>query len=63
MKSGPAATRFLLINSTKANPEGEGYVMGAGGGYRSARDLTVAATGTDAKRTGKLCAWSGQSSA
>ncbi len=30
MGSGPAATRFLLINSTKANPEGEGYVMGAG---------------------------------
>lgn len=32
MKSGPAATRFLLINSTKENPEGEGYVMGAGSG-------------------------------
>ncbi|GAB4452565.1 MAG: hypothetical protein OHK0029_03720 [Armatimonadaceae bacterium] len=32
MGSGPAATRFLLINSTKENPEGEGYVMGAGEG-------------------------------
>ncbi len=32
MGSGPANTRFLLINSTKENPEGEGYVMGAGGG-------------------------------
>jgi hypothetical protein len=32
MGSGPAATRFLLINSTIANPEGEGYVMGAGEG-------------------------------
>ena len=32
MGSGPANTRFLLINSTPANPEGEGYVMGAGGG-------------------------------
>lgn len=30
MGSGPAATRFLLINSTKKNPEGEGYIMGAG---------------------------------
>ena len=30
MGSGPAATRFLLINSTPENPEGEGYVMGAG---------------------------------
>ncbi len=32
MGSGPAATRFLLINSTPRNPEGEGYVMGAGTG-------------------------------
>lgn len=32
MGSGPAATRFLLINSTEKNPEGEGYVMGAGTG-------------------------------
>lgn len=32
MGSGPAATRFLLINSTEKNPEGEGYVMGAGDG-------------------------------
>ena len=32
MGAGPAATRFLLINSTKEKPEGEGYVMGAGGG-------------------------------
>jgi hypothetical protein len=32
MGSGPAATRFLLINSTQENPEGEGYVMGAGAG-------------------------------
>lgn len=32
MGSGPAATRFLLINSTAKNPEGEGYVMGAGSG-------------------------------
>ncbi len=32
MGSGPAATRFLLINSTSKNPEGEGYVMGAGAG-------------------------------
>ena len=32
MGSGPAATRFLLINSTPENPEGEGYVMGAGDG-------------------------------
>ena len=31
MGSGPANTRFLLINSTKENPEGEGYVMGASG--------------------------------
>ena len=30
MGSGPAATRFLLINSTPKNPEGEGYVVGAG---------------------------------
>jgi hypothetical protein len=30
MGSGPGATRFLLINSTKEYPEGEGYVMGAG---------------------------------
>jgi hypothetical protein len=32
MGSGPAATRFLLINSTPDRPEGEGYVMGAGQG-------------------------------
>jgi len=32
MGSGPAATRFLLINSTERNPEGEGYIMGAGQG-------------------------------
>ena len=32
MGSGPANTRFLLINSTPQNPEGEGYVMGAGTG-------------------------------
>ncbi len=32
MGSGPANTRFLLINSTPKNPEGEGYVMGAGAG-------------------------------
>ncbi|MFM7322798.1 MAG: FtsX-like permease family protein [Armatimonadota bacterium] len=32
MGAGPGVTRFLLINSTKANPEGEGYVMGAGAG-------------------------------
>lgn len=32
MDSGPAAIRFLLINSTPQNPEGEGYVMGAGEG-------------------------------
>jgi hypothetical protein len=30
MGSGPTATRFLLINSTRKEPEGEGYVMGAG---------------------------------
>lgn len=32
MGSGPANTRFLLINATKKNPEGEGYVMGAATG-------------------------------
>jgi hypothetical protein len=32
MGSGPGNNRFLLINSTKDNPEGEGYVMGAGAG-------------------------------
>ena len=32
MGSGPAATRFLLINSTKERPEGEGYPMGGGAG-------------------------------
>lgn len=32
MGNGPANTRFLLINSTPQNPEGEGYVMGAGEG-------------------------------
>jgi hypothetical protein len=32
MGAGPGANRFLLINSTKDNPEGQGYVMGAGTG-------------------------------
>jgi hypothetical protein len=31
LSSGPSA-RFLLINSTKENPEGQGYPMGGGGG-------------------------------
>ncbi len=31
MSAGPAATRLVLINSTKENPEGEGYVVGDGG--------------------------------
>ncbi len=31
MGPGAGATRFLLINSTEKFPEGEGYVMGAGG--------------------------------
>jgi hypothetical protein len=30
MAAGPAATRLLLINSTKENPEGIGYVVGTG---------------------------------
>jgi hypothetical protein len=37
MGSGPATTRFLLINSTDKNPEGEGYVMGSGGNINSSR--------------------------
>ncbi|MCC6445468.1 MAG: FtsX-like permease family protein [Armatimonadetes bacterium] len=31
MGAGPAATRFVLINSTPKNPEGEGYPVGSGG--------------------------------
>jgi len=31
MGAGPAATRFVLINSTPKNPEGEGYPVGNGG--------------------------------
>jgi len=30
MAAGPAATRLVLINSTKENPEGEGYEVGKG---------------------------------
>ncbi|MBC8136081.1 MAG: FtsX-like permease family protein [Fibrella sp.] len=43
MGSGPAATRFLLINSTPANPEGEGYVMGAGEGAEAINSSKSAA--------------------
>ncbi len=43
MGSGPAATRFLLINSTPANPEGEGYVMGAGEGAEAINSSRSAA--------------------
>ncbi len=46
MGSGPAATRFLLINSTKANPEGEGYVMGAGGKEGANSSKSAAITNT-----------------
>ena len=48
MGSGPAATRFLLINSTPKNPEGEGYVMGAGAGsegINSSRSASITHTG------------------
>ncbi|MHB1001838.1 MAG: FtsX-like permease family protein [Armatimonadota bacterium] len=31
MSAGPAATRLVLINSTRKNPEGEGYLVGNGG--------------------------------
>jgi hypothetical protein len=43
MGSGPANTRFLLINSTPENPEGEGYVMGAGGGENAIESSRSAA--------------------
>ena len=43
MGSGPAATRFLLINSTPSNPEGEGYVMGAGEGAEAINSSKSAA--------------------
>ena len=44
MGSGPGNSRFLLINSTPDNPEGEGYVMGAGTGVNaidSARSASI----------------------
>ena len=44
MGSGPAATRFLLINSTAKNPEGEGYVMGAGGNDQGVAAVTSGMT-------------------
>jgi hypothetical protein len=47
MGNGPAATRFLLINSTPANPEGEGYPMGAGegaGAIDSSRSASITHT-------------------
>lgn len=31
MAAGPAATKLVLIHSTKGNPEGDGYVVGNGG--------------------------------
>lgn len=44
MGSGPISTRFVLINSTPANPEGEGYATTASGSiantaYKVAKDM------------------------
>ncbi len=44
MGAGPAATRFVLINSTKSKPEGIGYDVGNGGTFQNtalhvARDM------------------------
>ena len=47
MGSSQASTRFLLINATEKNPEGEGYVMGAGSGdtaINSSESTTITRT-------------------